>query len=84
MKRVKSVALGPERAMVLLCEFWSSMVSQMRSHVVPCDSDADTSAKNFSSVSLRICCQRRGKENCNAGTHLFSRMLRSLIRAYSS
>ena len=30
----------PERAMVLLRELRNSMVAQIRSHVVPCDSDA--------------------------------------------
>ena len=43
---------GPARAIVLLCEFSSSMVAQMRSQVVPAVSDAVRLARNSSSCSL--------------------------------
>ena len=53
LKRERSVVPGPARAIVLLCEFSSSMVAQMRSQVVPAVSDAVRLARNSSSASLK-------------------------------
>lgn len=48
---------GPARAMVLLCEFWSSMRSQIRCHVVPFESESVIFARNSSSCSLNVECK---------------------------
>ena len=50
--RESSVVPGLARARVLLWEFCSSTSSQIRSHVVPCDSESVNDARYSASESL--------------------------------